>query len=137
LHLLTCIYIVWANSPCPIQNLFCPLVLRFCRWKNIKDNKKNMVLLLVWDKDTYIGWFLVLFPHICVLEPKLVNLCHTSSLLPSPLPVVVLARLRLLYSLFYSEHINYIQVFGFLLLPYISHAQYNHYGKQYGGFLKN
>jgi hypothetical protein len=29
------------------QNLFCPLVLQFCRGKNIKDNKKNMAFLLV------------------------------------------------------------------------------------------
>jgi hypothetical protein len=34
LHLLTCVYIVWAPSPPPTsrQNLFCPLVLWF-RWR--------------------------------------------------------------------------------------------------------
>jgi hypothetical protein len=31
-----------------------PLVLQFCRRKNIKDNKK-MPFLLVGDKDSYIG----------------------------------------------------------------------------------
>jgi hypothetical protein len=48
----------------------------------------------------------------------LVHLCQTSSLLPDPLPTVVSASLRLLYSLFYSEHINHIQVLGFLSFPY-------------------
>jgi hypothetical protein len=52
-----------------------------------KDDKKNMVFLLVWNEDSYIWRFLV-FPCICVLQPRLVHLNHTSSLFPSPLPIV-------------------------------------------------
>jgi hypothetical protein len=50
LHLLICVYIVWA-TPLPLcgQNLFCSLVLWFC-WR---DNKKDSVFLPVWDKDSY------------------------------------------------------------------------------------
>jgi hypothetical protein len=35
---------------------------------------------------------------------------------------VASASLRLLYSLMYNEHINHIQVLGFLPFPYSSHA---------------
>jgi hypothetical protein len=52
----------------------------------------------------------------------LVHLCLISSVLPGPLPIVASASLRLLYSLLYSEHINHIQVLGFLLLPYSSYV---------------
>jgi hypothetical protein len=62
----------------------------------------------------------VLFPCTCVLKPILVHLHQTSSLLPSPLPIVATASLRLLYSLQYSQHTNYIQVLGFLPFPYSS-----------------
>jgi hypothetical protein len=65
--------------------------------KNIKDNKKIMAFLLVWDKDCYTGRFFMLFPCIWVLKPKLVHLYQTSSLLPSPLPIMASASLRLLY----------------------------------------
>jgi hypothetical protein len=47
----------------------------------------------------------------------LVHLCQTSSLLPGPLAIVASASLRWLYSLLYSEHINHIQVLGFLPFP--------------------
>jgi hypothetical protein len=50
----------------------------------------------------------VLFSCICVLQPKLVHLYHTSSLLPTPLPLKASASLWLLYSLLYSGHINHI-----------------------------
>jgi hypothetical protein len=36
--------------------------------------------------------------------------------------MVASARLRLLYSLLYSEHINHFQVLGFLPFPYSSHV---------------
>jgi hypothetical protein len=49
-----------------------------------------------------------LFPCTCVLQPILAHLYQTSSLLPSPLPTVASASLRLLYSLLYSEHIKHI-----------------------------
>jgi hypothetical protein len=94
------------------------ILLCCCRRKNIEDNKKNMVVLVVWDKDSYIGRFLMLFPCMCVLQPKLVHLYQTSSLLPSPPSIVASISLRLLYSFLYREHINHIQHFGFLPLPY-------------------
>jgi hypothetical protein len=61
----------------------------------------------------------VLLPRTCVLQSRLVHLYQTSSLLPSPLPIVASAILRWLYSLLCSEHINHIQVLGFLpfLIP--------------------
>jgi hypothetical protein len=46
------------------------------------------------------------------------NLNQSFSLPPSHLPIVASASLRLLYSFLYSEHISYIQVFGFLPLPH-------------------
>jgi hypothetical protein len=64
----------------------------------------------------------VLFPCIYVLQPQLIYLYQTSSLLPGHLPTLTSANLRLLYSLLYSDYINHIQVFGFLPLPYLSLA---------------
>jgi hypothetical protein len=61
-----------------------------------------------------------LLPCTCVLQPTMVHLYLTSSLLPGPLPIVASASLRLLSWLLYSEHINYIQVLGFLPFPYSS-----------------
>jgi hypothetical protein len=118
------VYTLFGPRPPPAsrQNLFCPLVLWLCWRENIRDNKKNTVFSLIWDKDNYTERFLALFPGTCVLKPILVHLYQTSSLLPSPLPIVASASLRLLYSLLYSEHINHIQVLGFLPFPYSSHA---------------
>jgi hypothetical protein len=59
--------------------------------------------------------------HICITT-------HIGSSLPdlftssSHLPIAASAILRLLYLLLYSEHMNHIQVLGFLLLPYSSRA---------------
>jgi hypothetical protein len=78
--------------------------------------------LLVWDKNSYTRRFLVLFPCRCVLQPTLVPLYQTSSLLPSLLPIVASVSLRLLYSFLYSEHIIHIQLLDFLPLPYPSRA---------------
>jgi hypothetical protein len=39
-----------------------------------------------------------------------------------PLRIVASASLRLLYLLLYSEHINHIQVLGFLSFPYSFHV---------------
>jgi hypothetical protein len=108
------------TSPPP---LFCPLVLRFCWRENIRDNRKDIVFLLVWDKDSYTERFLVLLPRTCALQPTLVHFYQTSSLLPSPLPIVASASLRLLYLLVYNGHISYIQVFGFLPFPYLSQTR--------------
>jgi hypothetical protein len=119
-HLLICVYIIWATPPRFRQNLFCPLVLWFCWRENIRDNKKNIAFLLVWDKNSSTKRFLALLPYPCVLQPTLVYLYQTSSLLPDPLPIVASASLRLLYLLLYSDHINHIQVLGFLPFPYSS-----------------
>jgi hypothetical protein len=83
--------------------------------RSIGDNKKDLSFLLVWDKDSCTGRFLALLQCTCVLQPTLVHLCQTSSLLPRPLSIVASASLRLLYSL-----INHIQVLGFLSIPYSS-----------------
>jgi hypothetical protein len=77
-----------------------------------------MAFLLVCDNDSFTGRFLMLFPCICVLQPKLVHLYQTFSLLPSPLTIVSYASLRLLYLFLCSKHINYVQVFGFLPFLY-------------------
>jgi hypothetical protein len=103
-------------------NLFCPLVLRFCWRENIRDNKKDIAFLLVWDKDSYTLRFPALLPCTCVSQPTLVHLYQTSSLFPGLLPIVASDSLRLLYSLPYSEDINHIQVLGFLSFPYSPHV---------------
>jgi hypothetical protein len=110
------------GSPSSPHLLFHPLVLWFCWRENIRDNKKDIVFLLVGDKDSYTERVLVLLPCTCVLKPTLVCLCQISSLLFGPLPIVASASLRLLYSLLYSEHINHIQILGFLPFPYSSCA---------------
>jgi hypothetical protein len=120
IHLFICIYIVWGTSPpCSPQFLFCPL-LQFCWREDISDNKKDIVFLLAWDKDRYTERFLALLLCTCVLQPALVHLYQTSSLLPGPFPTVASASLRLLYSLLYSEHTKHFQVLGFLPFPYSS-----------------
>jgi hypothetical protein len=57
-------------------------------------------------------------PCTCILQPTLAHLYQISSLLPGPFPILASASLRLLYLLLYSEHINHIQVLGFLPFPY-------------------
>jgi hypothetical protein len=99
-----------------------PLVLPFCWRENISDNKKDIAFLLVWGKDSYTEKFLALLPCTCVLQPTLIHLFQTSSLLPGHLLIVVSASLRLLYSLIYCKHINHIQVLCFLPFPYSCHA---------------
>jgi hypothetical protein len=79
-----------------------------------------LVFWLVWDKDSYTERFLALLPCTCVLQPTLVHLYLTSSLLSGPLPIGASVSLRLLYLLLYSEHINHIQILGFLPFPYSS-----------------
>jgi hypothetical protein len=119
-----CIHYLGNTLP-PRQNLFCPLVPQFCWRENIKDNKRTVTFFwLVWDGDSCTERFLVLLPCTCVLQPTLVLLYQTSSLLSSLIPIVASASLRLLYSLLYSVHINLIQVLGFLPLPYSSGAQF-------------
>jgi hypothetical protein len=109
IHLYICVYIVWTISPThPLppaspstslnsrQSLFYPF-LQFCWREDISDNKKDIALLLVWDKKSYTERFLSLLPCTCVLKPELVHLYHTSSVHPGHLPIVVSVSLRLLY----------------------------------------
>jgi hypothetical protein len=110
-----------SHPPTCTHNLIRPLILQFCWRENIGDNK-DIAFLLAWDKDSSTERFLVLLACTCVLWPIFVLLYQTPSLVPSSLPIVALASLRLFYSLLYSEHINHIQVLGFLPLPYPSHA---------------
>jgi hypothetical protein len=53
--------------------------------------------LLVWEKDSCTERFLALLPCTCVLQPTLVHLYQTSSLLPGHLPTVASVSLRLFY----------------------------------------
>jgi hypothetical protein len=70
-----------------------------------------------WDKDGYTERFLVLLPCTCVLQPELVHLYKTSSLLPGHLPIVVSVSLRWLYLLLYSGHVKHFQILGFIPFP--------------------
>jgi hypothetical protein len=108
------------NPPTFRQNLFHPLP-QFCWKENIRDNKKDISFLLVWDKNNYTERFLLLFPCTCVFQPTLVHFYQTSSLIPGSLPIVASANLRLLYSLLNREHITHIQFLGFLSFCYYSH----------------
>jgi hypothetical protein len=88
--------------------------------------------LPVWDKDSYTDKFLVLLPCMCITT-HIGSSLQSSLLLPGPLPIVASASLKLLCLLIYSEHIENIQVLGFLLfsnsLPctfspkYVTHVQ--------------
>jgi hypothetical protein len=119
LHLLTYIYIVWATSySFLLLEVVSPFQPPFCWRENIGDNKKkkDTMFLVVWDRDSYIERFLVLLPCTCVLQPKLVHLCQTSSLLPSHLPIVASGNLRLPYSALNREHTKHIPFLS-LFLP--------------------
>jgi hypothetical protein len=125
LHLYTLFGPPSTSSPTHLasrQKLFYPPLLQFCGGENIKDNKKDIVVFLVWDEDSSTERFLALLPCSYALKPTLVRLCQTTSLLPGPLPIVVSASFRLLYSLLFSKHINHIQVLGFLPFLYSSSA---------------
>jgi hypothetical protein len=90
---------------------------------NIRDNKNDILFLLLWDKDSCTERFLVLFPSSCVLQqPTLVHFYQTSLLLHGPLPIMASANLRLFYLILNREHINHFQVLSFLSFPYFSHA---------------
>jgi hypothetical protein len=106
----------------PIPHPLTPPLFQFCWRESIRDNKKDTAFLLVSDKDSYTEKFAALLPCTCVLQPKLIHLYQTSSLLPGHLPIVASISLRLLYSLFYSTHIKHFQVLGFLPFLYSSRA---------------
>jgi hypothetical protein len=73
------------HLPLPTPHAVLPSCIRFVEEK-AWDNKKDITFWLVWDKDNDVERFLVLFPCTCVLQPTLVHLCQTSSLLLSPFP---------------------------------------------------
>jgi hypothetical protein len=52
--------------------------------KNIRDNKKDIAFLLVWDRDSYTERFLALLPCTCVLQPTLVVVPLHYFLVPFP-----------------------------------------------------
>jgi hypothetical protein len=107
--LFICTYIVWViytpcpspppSSPTPLtsrQNLFCPF-LQFCWRVDISKNKKDILFLLVWDKDSYTERFLAFLLCTSVLQPEFIHLSQTSSLLLGHLPILTSVILRLLY----------------------------------------
>jgi hypothetical protein len=59
------------SSPCFWQILFCTL-LWFCWRESIRDNKRDILFLLLWDKDSYTKRCLALFPCTCILQLTLV-----------------------------------------------------------------
>jgi hypothetical protein len=63
------------------QNLFCPL-LQFCWRKNKSNNKTDIAVLLVWDKDRYIeGW------SYCLEMPSSVRVRRLPGFCSECLPV--------------------------------------------------
>jgi hypothetical protein len=58
-----------AGARLPLQNLFCPPVLWFCRRKNIKYKKRNMTFLLAWDKNSCTEFSYIVSMHICITTP--------------------------------------------------------------------
>jgi hypothetical protein len=114
----TCIHCLGHPPPRPLLGRTCSTLLFSDFVEEIAwDNKKDIAFLLLWDKDSCTEGFLTLLPCTCVLEATVIHLYQTSSLISSTFPIVVFASLRLLYSFLYSEHINHIQVFGFLPFP--------------------
>jgi hypothetical protein len=83
------------------QNAFCHL-LQFCWREDISNKKKDILFSLVWGKDSYTERFLTWLPCTSVLQPELIHLYLTSSLLPGHLPIVTSVILRLLYYLLYN-----------------------------------
>jgi hypothetical protein len=62
------------QPPASGQNLFHPL-LWFCWRENIRDNKKDISVLLIWDKDIYTKIPSLASIHLCVAT-------HIGSFLP-------------------------------------------------------
>jgi hypothetical protein len=77
------------------------------------------VFLFVYNSST--GRFLVTFPCLYILYPKLVHPFYFSPFYLSPLLTVILTNLKILYSILYTKYITHIHLFNFLLLPSFSH----------------
>jgi hypothetical protein len=122
LHVFMCAYIVSflpsaphllpLSSPHPTfrQNLFFPF-LQFHWREDISNNKK---VSSSWDKDSYIERFLALLPCKSVLQPKLIHLYMTSSLLPGHLPILTSVTLWLTVLAPLQWDIIHFQVLDFL-----------------------
>jgi hypothetical protein len=107
------------NPHLPGRNLFHHFFQFYWR-ENLRHNKKDISFLVIWDKDSYTERFLALLLITGVLQSTLVHFYQASLLLLGPVPIVVSANLRLLYSLLNREQINHIQVLGFYSFPYSS-----------------
>jgi hypothetical protein len=107
LHLLTCVYIVWATSPDPILGRTCSTLL-FSDF--VEEKTRKTMLLLVWDKDSYTE-----IPSIASMHKYITTHIGSSlpdlSLLPGPLPIVLDYYIRL-----YQPH----STLGFLPFLYSS-----------------
>jgi hypothetical protein len=112
------VYTLFVPPTCTLFHQF----LQFCWRENLRDHKKDIAFLLVWDKDSYTERFLGLPPCTCVLQSSLVHFYQTYLLLLGLIPIVAPANLRLLYLLLNKEHINHIWVLGFLPFAYSTHV---------------
>jgi hypothetical protein len=87
-----------------------------------------MIFRKAW-RFCYLRWRQLCRDIPCVTSMHMCIMTHIGSSLPDlfttscHLPKAASASLRLLYSLLYGEHINHIQVLGFLPFPYSFCAQ--------------
>jgi hypothetical protein len=66
-----------------------------CWRQGISNNKKDIAFLLLWDEDNYTERFLAFLPCTCVLQPKLIHLYLTASLLPGHLPIMTSCQCKI------------------------------------------
>jgi hypothetical protein len=78
-----CIHCLGHLPPAPTPSFQAEpvVVLWFCWRENIRDNKKDIAFLLASDKDSYTERFLTLLPCTCVLQPTVVHLWTTLTVL--------------------------------------------------------
>jgi hypothetical protein len=120
------VYTLFGSPLFPTQQLLSetclPSYMWFCWRENISDNKKDIAFLIICEKDSYKERFLALLQCTYFLQTTFVISTRPLFYFLVPLPIVAFARLRLLYSLLYSEHINHISSLGFFPFPYPSHV---------------
>jgi hypothetical protein len=92
-----CIHCLGHLSPEPPALSLPTPQIQFCWREDISNNKKDIAILLVWDKDNKTESFLALLPCKCVLQPELVHLYQAFSQHPGHPPIVTSVSLRLLY----------------------------------------
>jgi hypothetical protein len=71
---------------------FSPILL-----KTGHKQQERQSVFASWDKDSYTERFLALLPCVSVLQPKLIHLYLTFSLVPNPFPILTSVALRFLY----------------------------------------